>query len=147
MRDRIESLENPDTNPFWLAEQGIGFGNEGLPLYNDTTDFDLSKICLRVATVEKILGEEGAWDLICLSNIMDTMGPEKRVRLLETAVASLNPNGRIVLRSMLFDQEDLPEVAELVWEELPSDQSPICPVWGCARKSQDSTANSFVQER
>lgn len=134
------ALLEDSRDPLWLAELGLGFDGEALPVYSnepaETLRHRLSGLHLVETDLAGYLREhpEETWDLVALSNIGDTMGDEERFELLRLVEQRLTAGGIVVMRSVVHPVGSLPELDSIEWLSLPTVREVVCPVIGMGRK-------------
>lgn len=143
--DRLSSriaggvARNP-CEPLWLAELGLGFGELGLAMHHPDHLNSVLKNRQRLFLFEKDLAgylrecPDERWDLISLSNIVDTLDAHERTGLLDLVRDRLRRGGILLLRSIVLSQGDLPEIDGIEWLSLPDDAGWVCPIIGLGRR-------------
>jgi S-adenosylmethionine:diacylglycerol 3-amino-3-carboxypropyl transferase len=144
LRHRLEkSLRRPGAmaNPFLQVLLGNGFGAEVPAVWSASGIAQwktaLDRIELRSADIGKVLAGSapGAFGLISVSNLADTMDDAAWDVLAGQAAQALSPGGYLIARSML--RETLVSKNDLLFkqESLASeDASPLCPVVWIGRR-------------
>ncbi len=144
LRNRLEeSLRRPGAvaNPLLQVLLGNRFGTEvpavwsasGIAQWETARD----RIELRSADIGKVLAESepGAFGLISVSNLADTMDDAAWDVLAGLAAQALGPGGYLIARSML--RETLVSKNDLLFKQenlATEDASPLCPVVWIGRR-------------
>lgn len=134
------SLRQPPHPPLVLAELGLGFGSDGLPLYHPDRAASVMENLGRLRLVRTDLfgflkdRPDERWSLIALSNIADTMDATERDDLLDIAASRLEPGGIVVARSILHPSESIRRPDDLEPLPLPPESGPVCPAIFAGRK-------------
>jgi Protein of unknown function (DUF3419) len=135
-----ERIASGCDDPLWLAELGLGFGPDGLPVYAPGSVAEIVSRLDRLRLVRSDLAAylrdrpSEAWFMIALSNIADTMGNDDRTELLSLVSSHLTPGGIVVLRSIVHPAGVMPDLPEWEWLRIPDESGVICPVIGIGRR-------------